>query len=214
MKTFVKFCGLTSPDHFGLLPRGGAAGFVVEVPGSPRTVSLEQATALVSAVPQGIEAWAVVVDPTADRIHTLFDEVGVDRIQVYGSIPEGLDFLERHHLVPSFPLPVDPTALPTLPPAEEFPRIHLDAPGSPARPGGNGRPANWEAAAALADRYPGRKLILAGGLTAETAGEALLRGRPWGLDVSTGIESSPGVKDPERMRAFLRAVEAVEEGHA
>ncbi|MHB1435145.1 MAG: phosphoribosylanthranilate isomerase [Thermoplasmata archaeon] len=214
MKTFVKFCGLTSSDHFDLLPPGGAAGFVVEVSGSPRSVSIERATALVSAVPQGTEAWAVVVDPTVDRIHALFDEVGVDRIQVYGTLPEGLDFLERHHLVPSFPLPPDSTALPALPPAEEFPRIHLDASGSPARPGGNGRPANWESAAALAEAYPGRKLILAGGLTAENVGPALDRAHPWGIDTSSGIESSPGVKDPERMRAFLRAVDDFERSHA
>lgn len=214
MKTFVKFCGCTSPELFSLLPPGGAAGFVIEVPGSPRSVSIEQATALVVQLPQGTEAWAVVVDPTADRIHALFDEVGVDRIQVYGSIPEGLDFLERHHLVPSFPLPLDTATLPTLPPAEEFPRIHLDASGDPARPGGNGQLANWETAAALAEAYPGRKLLLAGGLTAENVGEALRQAHPWGVDTSSGIESSPGVKDPERMRAFLRAVEAFEGVHA
>ncbi|EQD54886.1 N-(5'-phosphoribosyl)anthranilate isomerase, partial [mine drainage metagenome] len=121
MRTFVKFCGFTSSDHFDRLPEGGAVGFVVEVPNSPRSVSTGRAASLVSAVPQGTEAWAVVVDPTADRIHALFDEVGVDRIQVYGTVPEGLDFLERHHLVPSYPLPDDTTDLPSLPPAEDVP---------------------------------------------------------------------------------------------
>ncbi|MFG1530231.1 MAG: phosphoribosylanthranilate isomerase [Thermoplasmata archaeon] len=214
MKTFVKLCGLTSTDPFALLPGGGAAGFVVEVPGSPRSLSLERAAALVSAVPQGTEAWAVVVSPNADRIHALFDEVGVDRIQVYGSIPDGLDFLERHHLVPSVPLPSDTTALPPLPPAEEFPRIHLDSSTDPARPGGTGHVAHWGAAAALGEAYPGRKLILAGGLTPENVGEALRQARPWGVDTSSGVESSPGVKSPDRIRAFLQAVEAAEAEHA
>jgi phosphoribosylanthranilate isomerase len=214
MKTFVKLCGLTSTDFMDLLPAGGAAGFVVEVPGSPRSISLEQAAALVSAVPQGTEAWAVVVGPSADRIHALFDEVGVDRIQVYGSIPDGLDFLERHHLVPSFPLPPDAASLPALPPAEEFPRIHLDSSDDPARPGGTGQIAHWDAAAALGEAHPGRKLILAGGLTPENVGEALRRARPWGVDTSSGIESSPGVKSSDRIRAFLNAVEAAEANHA
>ena len=92
MKTFVKFCGLTEPTAIALAPQGGAAGFVIEVPASSRNLTIERAIELAGHVPAGAEAWAVVVDPTTELIHRIFNEVGVDRIQVHGKIPDGLDF--------------------------------------------------------------------------------------------------------------------------
>jgi phosphoribosylanthranilate isomerase len=215
MKTFVKFCGLRRAEEVALVPAGGAAGFVVEVPASPRNIPLTQASELIESLPSEAEAWAVVVDPSSELVHRLFDEVGIDRVQVYGTVPTGLEFLEVHHLVPSVPVPAQPTAGPdpTIPPAEDYPRVHLDAAGQPL-PGGSGVRPSWEVCARLVDSQPGRKLILAGGLTSENVGDALATVRPWGVDVSSGIESSPGVKDPEKMRAFLRAVEEFEHGHA
>lgn len=215
MRTFVKFCGLKDEAAVKEVPSGGAAGFVLDVPASPRNLSLEVAASLIEHVPTEAEAWAVVVNPTAELIHRLFEEVGVDRIQVYGPVPTGLEFLEVHHLVPS--IPVGPTGgsipEPTVPPAEDFPRIHLDAAGQPL-PGGSGTRPDWEVCARIVDSHPGRKFVLAGGLTAESAADALDTVRPWGLDVSSGIESTPGVKDIEKMRAFVRAVTEYESTHA
>jgi phosphoribosylanthranilate isomerase len=215
MRTFVKFCGLRETSSVKEVPAGGAAGFVIDVPASPRNVSPERAAELINDVPTEAEAWAVVVEPPAVLIHRLFDEVGVDRIQVYGTVPSGLEFLEVHHLVPSMPIaPVAPGAeLPKVPAAEDYPRVHLDAAGQPLA-GGSGTRPDWDTCARIVDAHPGRKFVLAGGLTPETVGDALASVRPWGLDVSSGIESAPGVKDVERMRAFVRAVEAFESGHA
>jgi len=215
MRTFVKFCGLRESDAVKEVPAGGAAGFVVDVPASSRNLSLERAAELIGGVPTEAEAWAVVVDPPAELIHRLFDEAGVDRIQVYGQVPTGLEFLEVHHLVPSMPIPPSTvgTELPKVPAAEDYPRVHLDAAGQPL-PGGSGTRPDWEACARIVDAHPGRKFILAGGLTAENVADALASVRPWGVDVSSGIESAPGVKDMARMRAFVRAVEAFESGHA
>jgi phosphoribosylanthranilate isomerase len=215
MRTFVKFCGLSQPDSVAEVPAGGAAGFVVDVPASPRNLTIERAGELVALVPSEAEAWGVVVSPTAELIRRLFDEVGVDRIQVYGEVPEGLDFLELHHLVPSVPVP--PAAAgapdPAVPPAETYPRIHMDASGGPL-PGGSGLRPDWEVCARLVDSNPGRKFILAGGLSAENVAEALASVRPWGVDVSSGIERAPGQKDVEKMRAFVAAVLAFESSHA
>jgi phosphoribosylanthranilate isomerase len=214
MRTFVKFCGLRLAESIAEVPAGGAAGFVVGVPQSPRNLTVEQATELVGVIPSEAEAWGVVVDPSVDLIHQLFEDVGVDRIQVYGVVPDGLDFLELHHLVPS--VPVAPSAAgapdPVVPAAETYPRIHLDAAGGPL-PGGSGLRPDWEVCARLVDANPGRKFILAGGLTAENVGEALATVRPWGVDVSSGIEGSPGVKDVAKMRAFVAAVTEFESGH-
>ncbi len=214
MRTFVKFCGITDPSVLAEVPAGGAAGFVIDVPGSPRTVAPEVAARMIDQVPSEAEVWAVVVRPPAELVHRLFDEVGVDRVQVYGDVPAGLEFLEVHHVVPSIPIPPTTAAeLPPIPPPEDHPRIHLDAAGQPL-PGGSGVRPDWATCAQLVDRDPGRKFILAGGLTPENVGDALASVRPWGVDVASGIESSPGRKDPERMRAFVRAVEAFESGHA
>jgi phosphoribosylanthranilate isomerase len=215
MRTFVKFCGLRESAAVKEVPAGGAAGFVVDVPASPRNLGLERAAELIGDVPTEAEAWAVVVEPPAELIHRLFDEAGVDRIQVYGKVPTGLEFLEVHHLVPSMPIPPSTvgTELPKVPAAEDYPRVHLDAAGQPL-PGGSGTRPDWEACARIVDAHPGRKFVLAGGLTAENVADALASVRPWGVDVSSGIESAPGVKDIARMRAFLRAVEAFEAGHA
>ncbi len=215
MRTFVKFCGLSDPATLPEVPDGGAAGFVIEVPGSPRAISLERATELVGLVPTESEAWAVVVAPSAELIRRLFDEVGVDRVQVYGPVPEGLDYLTLHHLVPSLPVgaPGAGTLPPSIPPAESFPRLHLDSAGQPL-PGGSGSRPDWEVCAALVDANPGRKFVLGGGLTPENVAEALATVRPWGVDVSSGIERSPGVKDVARMRAFADAVAKFESGHA
>jgi phosphoribosylanthranilate isomerase len=215
MRTFVKFCGLKDPLAVKQVPSGGAAGFVIDVPASPRNVSPEVALDLVADVPAEAEAWAVVVDPSAELIHRLFDEVGVDRVQVYGNVPPGLEFLEVHHLVPSVPVPPSAEGAedPKIPPAEDYPRVHLDAAGQPL-PGGSGTRPDWEVCARIVDAHPGRKFVLAGGLSPENVADALGSVRPWGVDVSSGIESAPGVKDPARMQAFLRAVEAFEAGHA
>jgi phosphoribosylanthranilate isomerase len=206
---------LTEPTAVALVPAGGAAGFVIEVPASPRNLSVDRAVELAGQVPSEAEAWAVVVEPSVELIHRIFDEVGVDRIQVHGKIPDGLDFLEIHHLVPSIPVPTSPDAgpLPELPPAESYPRVHLDAAGGPL-PGGSGQRPDWGTCATLVQKAPGRKLVLAGGLTPENVADALSSVGPWGVDVSSGVERAPGEKDLDRMRAFLSAVEAWESSHA
>ncbi|MCI4368105.1 MAG: hypothetical protein L3K09_00870 [Thermoplasmata archaeon] len=211
MKTFVKLSGLTEPEAVKLVPDGGAAGFIIDVPGSPRSLSIEAAAALLDSVPTEAEAWAVVSRPSAELVHRLFDEIGVDRVQVYGPIPDGLEYLEIHHLVPSLPVPAagssDPD--PPVPPADDYVRLHLDLAGDPLGGGSEHRP-DWERCARMVNEQPGRKLVLAGGLTAENVAEALGVVRPWGLDVGRGIERPTGGADPQLIRAFLAAVKATE----
>ena len=72
--------------------------------------------------------------------------------------------------------------------------------------GGSGVTADWDGAAELAKKYP---LLLAGGLTPENVAEAVMRVKPWGVDVASGVESAPGEKDPSKMKAFVRAVQSV-----
>jgi phosphoribosylanthranilate isomerase len=213
VKTFVKLSGVTDPASVHLAPEGGAIGFLVGVPGAVRNLEPAKAAELVTSAPPGSEVWAVTRSPSPELIHQLFDEVGVDRVQVYGTIPDGLEFLEIHHLVPSLEIPRSGTTgpEPTIPAAEDYSRLHLDAAGDPVADASGTRP-DWEMAARIVDSQPGRKLTLAGGLTAETVAEALAAVRPWGLDVGAGVESSPGTLDPAKVAAFLATVERLESG--
>lgn len=213
MKTFVKLSGLTDLESVRLVPDGGAAGFLVGVPGAPRNLELDRAAALVAEVPSGAEVWAVTRSPTPELVHRLFDEVGVDRVQVYGILPTGLEFLEIHHLVPSLEIPRHgvPGPEPKVPPAEDYSRLHLDAAGDPAADGSEHR-ADWEMCARIVDTQPGRKLILAGGITADTAPDAFAAVRPWGLDVGLGVERAPGRVDATKLAALVAAIERFESG--
>jgi len=213
VKTFVKLCGLTDEATARAVPDGGAAGFVLEVPDSPRNLSWEAAGRLAAAVPNGAEIWAVTRDPSAALIRRLFDELGVDRIQVFGTVPPQLEFLESHHVVPSLPVPLAGPAGPDppVPRPEDHPIVHLDAVGDPL-PSGSPVAPDWEVCRRLTDAHPGRKFVLSGGLTPENVGAALAAVAPWGVDVASGVESRPGVKEPGRIAAFLEAVAAAEKG--
>lgn len=211
MRTFVKLSGLTDLASVRLAPDGGAVGLIVGVPTSPRNLEPERAATLVGEVPSGAEAWAVTVSPSPELVHRLFDEVGVDRVQVYGTLPTGLEFLEIHHLVPSLAIPRSGTTgpEPKVPPAEDYSRLHLDADGDPAVDGSEHRP-DWEMCARIVDAQPGRKLTLAGGIAPDTVAEALAAVRPWGVDVGRGIEKAPGIADSAKVAALLAAITAYE----
>ena len=214
MRTFVKFCGISEDRSLELAPKSGAIGMVIGVEGSPRNLSIERASELAGSVPGHTEVWAVTVDPSSEHIHRIFSEVGVDWIQVHGTLPSGLDPVERHRLVPSFPVATGgaEAVSPVLPPEEEFRRVHLDSAGGPL-PGGTGVVPSWPACARFVDASPGIKVLLGGGLTPENVEGALEAVRPWGVDVSSGIESAPGRKDEEKMRRFLAAVNRWEDSH-
>ncbi|HEY6239150.1 MAG TPA: hypothetical protein VIZ68_08205 [Thermoplasmata archaeon] len=211
MRTFVKFSGLKDARAVAEVPEGGAAGFLVGVPSSPRNVERDVVGRLLDALPKDAEAWAIAVEPSVELVRELLD-TGVDRIQVYGAMPGGLEFLEIHSLVPSLaiPRPGSGGPEPTVPPPEDYARLHLDAAGDPVADASAVRP-DWEICRRLVDGNPGRKLMLAGALTPETVAEALEAVRPWGVDVSAGIESAPGSVDATRMRAFLASVKAYEQ---
>ena len=215
MRTSVKLGAVRDSAVLESVPEGGAVGFQILIPDSPYSLPLEAVPPLIERLPSGVEAWAVVVDPTAELIRRLYDEVGVDRVQVYGRIPTGLEFLEIHHLVPSLPIPGPggTDAPPTVPPAEDFPRLHLDAAGRPYAAGSPVAP-DWEMCAQIVDRHPGRKFTLAGGLTVDNVATALASVRPWGVEVTSGVERGPGAIDPAKWSAFLQAIEAYERSGA
>ncbi len=211
MRTFVKLGGLTTVEELALVPDGGAAGLVVGVADSPRNLAFEVAAKLAQAVPSGAEVWAVTRDPSAEFVHRVFDELGVDRLEVHGAVPAELEYLETHHIVPTIPLPRPGAGggAPKLPAPERHPILRFDAPGDTLSLGSPDRP-DWEICRGLVEAQPGRKFVLSGGLEATNAGEAIASVRPWGLDVSAGVAGGTGKVDPEKVRAFLAAVASAE----
>lgn len=189
MSVFVKICGLTTPEGVAAAVKAGAdaAGFVFSP--SPREVTPAQARKLAAALPATMRRVAVFRHPPPGRIASVLEEFPADWVQSDAVDLPGID-LGGAEALPVFrsgaPLP---GLLPEL--------LLFEGPDS-----GVGRVADWPRAAELALRT---RIILAGGLRPANLAEALATVRPWGVDVSSGVESSPGVKDPALVMAFVAA---------
>jgi phosphoribosylanthranilate isomerase len=199
---FVKICGITRLEDAQNAVASGAdaLGFVCW-PRSPRYVTPERIRSIVSALPAGIITVGVFVNQAADEINRVLRETALRVAQLHGDEQVAmLDTVSRPLLKA---IPVGKGA-----PAAEiaaWPRrvtLLLDA-HDPDRRGGTGRTANWEQAARVACS---RRVVLAGGLHAGNVAEAVHQVRPYGVDVSSGVEQAPGVKDPQRLRDLFGAL--------
>lgn len=215
MSLLVKICGLSTPESVDCALDAGAdmLGFVFH-PRSPRYVSIEAAAALVRRIGGRAKSVALVVDPEDSLLGTLLSEVSPDLWQFHGK--EALERIRDVRAV--FGLPVmkavgiasaaDLAAIPAY--AAVADRILLDAkpPVDAAYPGGHGKVFDWRVLSALPPDLP---FMLSGGLSPENVGEAIRAVRGMGLalqgvDVSSGVESAPGVKDLAKIRAFIAEV--------
>jgi len=145
----------------------------------------------------------VFVNASAEKIHATMDTCGLSLAQLHGD--ETVEFMESlqeksFKAFRGIPDDVDGFA------RDDTPAFLVDASVKGVY-GGSGVTADWDGAAELAKKYP---LLLAGGLTPENVAEAVRRVKPWGVDVASGVESRPGVKDEAKMRAFVQAVREVE----
>ncbi len=201
----IKICGLTRSDDAQRAVEAGATAIgMIFWPGSPRAVTLEQAEAVTGAVGSDVLTVGVFVDATREQIDHVMRRVPLGAVQLHGN--------ESAAFVDTVPWPVIKALavrahgpLPDLAPWAGV-RVLLDA-HDPVRRGGTGRTVDWARAAALAATRP---VILAGGLTPENVAGVVMRVRPAGVDVSSGVERSPGVKDEKRVRALIAAVREVE----
>lgn len=202
MRVFVKICGLRTARAVdaALLAGADALGFVFA--DSPRRVTAEQAERLCADVPPVIIRVAVMQHPTAADWQRVTAGFAPDWLQTDAADYESLTLPESVS-----PLPVyrDGPVLPDIAAAGDAP-ILFEASRS-----GEGIRADWDRAARLAATRP---VILAGGLDPDNVGDAIGRVRPWGVDVSSGVESRRGVKDAGRIAAFVAAVRAAEQVYA
>jgi phosphoribosylanthranilate isomerase len=193
----LKVCGITRlADARHALQQGATAlGFVFWAP-SPRVISPVDARAIIAALPDTAVPVGVFVNESADQIREVAAVTGVKAVQLHGDeTPGEFDSLDRP-LFRSVTLDdLDETSRGW--PAETT--FLLDA-SDRVRRGGTGTAIDWSRAAAAARQH---RLVLAGGLTPLNVEEAIRTVRPYGVDVSSGVESSPGIKDFEKVSAFL-----------
>lgn len=198
--TTIKICGLTREEDAALAVSLGvhALGFVLW-PKSPRAIALADASRIVRAWLPLVTSVAVMVNPTeAEAAEAL--RAGFTAVQVHGAAPEW----ERiRTLTPrairAASLAANDTGIDAL--VADDATLLLDA-HDPVRIGGSGQVIDWTRAARVAAARP---IILAGGLTPANVGEAIRIVRPYGVDVASGVEAAPGVKDATKMRAFVHA---------
>lgn len=207
MAVFAKICGLTDPAAISAALAHGAdmLGFVFYPP-SPRNLAPEAAAKLLDLVPSGTDRVGVFVDPTNDHLDAVLGKARLDLIQLHGDeTPERCRAITIY-----FGLPLIKAIKVSGPEDIEQAREYEDivdwlmfdarAPKGAALPGGNGLPFDWTM---LKGKGFKRPWLLSGGLTPENLAEAVRLSGANAVDVSSGVESAPGKKDPAKIRAFL-----------
>jgi phosphoribosylanthranilate isomerase len=212
MTPIIKICGLSTAATLDAALDAGSnmLGFVF-FPPSPRNISYETARALAAQVKTRAQKVSLTVDASDEVFAALIDALHPDILQLHGNeTPERVAELKRKFGIPvmkaiSVSEAHDLAAIARYEPVAD--RILFDSkpPKLATRPGGNGLAFDWSLVASASIRLP---WILSGGLTPENVAEAIAITRAQGVDVSSGVESTPGVKDPARIVKFVEQARA------
>ncbi len=209
--TQVKICGLTTPDALTAALETGAdfIGLVFH-PASPRFVEIEVAAYLSQYVPKTVQITGLFVDMPIEKMTEILDNVRIDLIQLHGhETPEDIVNIRKRFHKPvmkalSISDETDLAQIRAYDPVCDW--LLLDAKGTSDMPGGNGLAFDWKLLKGLKIEKP---WMLAGGLTPETVTEAIKATHPTAVDVSSGVEKARGIKDPDKIRAFIKAAKAI-----
>jgi phosphoribosylanthranilate isomerase len=200
--TRIKCCGMTRVEDALLAARLGADAIgLVFTARSKRQVSFDQARAIRQALPPLVSTVALFMDDDAGRVQQVIDTVQPDLLQFHGS--ERDDWCAQFGLryLKAIAMGAGVTALPQLRAYPGAAGLLLDGHGL-GEAGGSGKAFDWS----LMPKDLLQPLMLAGGLTPGNVAEAIRIARPWAVDVASGIESAPGIKDPQKMADFIHAV--------
>lgn len=200
--TRVKVCGVTRAEDALLAADLGASaiGFVFW-PMSPRCVDPDQARAIATALPPTVVCVGVFVDQRVEDMQRISAHVPLGAVQLHGAEPPQVAAALLQPVIKAVPVinGFAPESLDVWPPEVT---VLLDA-HDPVKRGGTGRTIDWSAAARAARR---RRIMLSGGLTPGNVREAIETVRPYAIDVSSGVEVSPGIKDPAKLRALFESI--------
>ena len=201
-RTRIKCCGMTRVEDALLAAELGtdAIGVVITAR-SKRRVDLAQARAIVAAMPPFVTTVALLMDDSEETVRAVIEQVRPDLLQFHGGESDAWCAQFGRPYLKAIAMGEGAAALPQL---RDYPRaagLLLDGHGL-GEPGGSGKAFDWS----LMPADLAQPLVLAGGLHAGNVGEAIRTARPWAVDVASGIEASPGIKDPARLAAFIAAV--------
>jgi phosphoribosylanthranilate isomerase len=197
---YVKVCGVKNVDDAVLAVEAGADAVGLNfVEASPRFVDTATAKRIAAALKGKAEVVGVVADRSVAELEALRDAVGITWLQLHGDEPAEV----VRQLMPDVWKAVRISGPDDVRRARLYPgaSILVDAKVGDLK-GGSGKTFDWSLVKGLAKE---RRLVLAGGLDPANVRDAILAVGPWGVDVASGVESSPGVKDPEKVRAFVKA---------
>ncbi len=214
MPLSIKICGLKTPEALDVALESGAdlVGFVFFAP-SPRNLGLEPARALGARVQGRAGKVALTVDANDETLLDIVAALRPDMLQLHGTeSPERVVAVRTRFGLPvmkALPIAVRGDLSPIRLYANVADRLIFDAraPQDATRPGGLGKPFDWTL---LKSIDPGIPFMLSGGLDADNVAEAIAITQAPGVDVSSGVERSPGVKDPDKIRAFIRAARSAD----
>jgi phosphoribosylanthranilate isomerase len=213
--TWVKICGMTNLEDALVAADAGAdaAGFVFYKK-SPRCVTAETVRGICSNLPKEIDKIGVFVNELPERVAEIAGEAGLTAVQFHGDEwkrPQEYSVNRNSFFcLPASEIVRDPSAITrSLGDFERFPNLTgflLDS-GTADKRGGTGKVFAWEQSSSVVESLKTlHRIVIAGGLHPENVGAAIETLHPWGVDVVSGVEASPGKKDPEKVRAFVRAV--------
>jgi len=200
----VKICGVTrADDALAAVDAGASAIGFVFWPDSPRYVDPYRARAIRAALPPFVTAVGVFVNQPVEYVSGVASLVRLGAVQLHGDETPQYASLLSAPIVKALPLTTLGESDLAAWPDETM--VLLDV-HDPVKRGGTGRTIDWDAAATISAR---RRIVLAGGLTPDNVADAVARVRPFGIDVSSGVEASPGIKDHRRVRALFEALHGI-----
>jgi len=212
--TWVKICGMTNLEDALVAVEAGAdaVGFVFYEK-SPRCVTVERAQEICAKLPEKIDRIGVFVNEAPERVSETTDRAGLTAVQFHGdewkSPREYSVNRDAFFALPMLEIVRDPSnAIFSLRNVKSFPNLVgflLDS-GTAEKRGGTGKSFPWGDALSFSSLKTLQRVVIAGGLTPSNVSTAAELLHPWGVDVVSGVEASPGKKDPEKVRAFVRAV--------
>jgi phosphoribosylanthranilate isomerase len=202
VRTRVKICGITSPHDAQAAARLGAdaIGLVFYEP-SPRHVTVEQARTIAASVPPFVARVALFVNPTREAVRAVLDAVSIDVLQFHGEEDQAFCAGFSTPYLKVLRVQKGLNLLECLSPYRDAAGWLLDA-YRPDYYGGTGETFDWGVIPTGLER----PVVLSGGLTVANVAEAVRSVRPWAVDVSSGVESTKGVKDADKIAAFIEGV--------
>ncbi|MDE2308100.1 MAG: phosphoribosylanthranilate isomerase [Xanthomonadaceae bacterium] len=204
--TRIKCCGMTRVEDALLAARLGADAIgLVFTARSRRQVTMARARQIAAAMPPFVATVALFMDDDAELVRQVIDEIQPTLLQFHGSESDHWCMQFGRAFLKAIAMGAGAAALPRLRDYPHAAGLLLDG-HDPGEAGGSGKAFDWS----LLPADPAQPVILAGGLDPGNVGRAVRAARPWAVDVASGVESAPGIKDPARLAAFIAAVRAAD----